>query len=244
MRCPRYLGLLAIMLTMPIATHDARAQEETSLTSGQFWGDFRGTYRFSRITRLSGEIGYRTDISGDTDFTRFLSRWRFNWDVLDWMQLAPELFGDYTSLTGSSNTFELRPAIGVRFLVLWPTRRFRLDSYTRVEYRYFFAEDGANEDWWRFRTRLGGLIALNKATLLADRTLFAIVDAEPFISVDEGLSEEFADRLRLRLGLGYRHTYNWRFELIYTAQRARATSGEKFEVTDHIIRLRIKYFIN
>ena len=85
---------------------------------------------------------------------------------------------------------------------------------------------------------------MNRATLLADRTLFAIIDVEPFVSFEESAAEEFADRLRLRPGLGYRHTFRWRFELIYTGQRARFTSGEKFEVSDHIVRMRIKYFIN
>jgi hypothetical protein len=233
------LALAAIAVVACLA--ESRAQD---LTSGQFWADARATYRFSGVTRLSGEVGYRTDFSDASDWTRLYSRWRMSWDILEWLQLNPEIFGDYTNFDEFANTFELRPAVGARILVYWPTRRFRIDSFTRLEYRYFFVEGGTAEGWWRLRTRLGGLIALNRATLLADRTLFAIIDVEPFVSFEEGTAQAFADRLRLRLGLAYRHTYRWRFEAIYTGQRARLTTEEKFELTDHIVRMRLKYFIN
>jgi hypothetical protein len=153
-------------LAAPFDASDARAQEQTDFTGGQFWGDARATYRLSSVTRLSGEVGYRTTFAGDTDLKRLNTRWRFSWDIQDWLQLSPEVFGDYTNIEESLNTFEFRPAIGIRALVLWPTRRFRIDSYTRLEYRYFFVEESSNEAWWRFRPRLGGLIALNRATLV------------------------------------------------------------------------------
>ncbi len=218
--------------------------QDVDITDGQFWTDARATYRFSGVTRLSGDVGVRTVFSDEQDWTRYNSRWRFSGHALDWLQLTGGVFFDYTNWENSPNTMEIRPTSGVRVLVYWPTRRFRLDSYTRLEYRFFFVSGQPDEKFWRFRTRLGGTVAINRNTLLADRTLFLILDIEPFVSIDEAFTQEFADQLRLRLGLGYRYSYNWRFELVYTAQRSRITREDQFDITDHIMRLRLKYFIN
>ena len=50
----------------------------------------------------------------------------------------------------------------------------------------------------------------------------------------------FANRQRIRTGLGYRHSFNWRFEALYIWTRSRNTIEDGFSTSEHIIDVRVK----
>jgi hypothetical protein len=55
------------------------------------------------------------------------------------------------------------------------------------------------------------------------------------------VEERFANRQRVRTGLGYRRNEHWRFELIYAWTRSRATIEDDFATADNIINVRVKH---
>jgi hypothetical protein len=77
-----------------------------------------------------------------------------------------------------------------------------------------------------------------------DKLLYSILDGESFIVMDQNVKERFANRYRVRAGIGYRINYNLRFEFVYTLQESRNTIEGDFDTTDHIFRLRLKHYIN
>jgi hypothetical protein len=87
-------------------------------------------------------------------------------------------------------------------------------------------------------------VALNRPTFSTSRLLYGITDIEGFINVGNVPSERFLNRLRYRLGLGYRFNRWWATEAIYTLQTSRNTL-EDVELTtrDHIIRFRLVHFL-
>jgi hypothetical protein len=76
----------------------------------------------------------------------------------------------------------------------------------------------------------------------SDSMWYAILDGEAFVSEDPDLSERFANRTRVRIGLGRKFSYNWRSELIYTLQRSRDAIADDDLTLDNIIRFRVKYY--
>ena len=65
---------------------------------------------------------------------------------------------------------------------------------------------------------------------------------EAFINLGRAAEERFNDNWRIRSGVGYRLKYEWRFELLYTLQLSKDTLLASFETSNHIVRLRLKFY--
>lgn len=79
---------------------------------------------------------------------------------------------------------------------------------------------------------------------VGDKLLYSILDSEGFVVVDQDVNERFANRYRLRAGIGYRINYNFRLEFVVTLQVSNNTIEGDIDTTDHIFRLRLKHYIN
>ena len=72
-----------------------------------------------------------------------------------------------------------------------------------------------------------------------DDVRYLLADWEWFIPLDDP-EERFANRQRVRAGIGYRRSLNWRFEALYIWTRSRDATDEDFRTSDHIMNLRVK----
>jgi hypothetical protein len=122
-----------------------------------------------------------------------------------------------------------------------PRRRIVLRDLVRVESRNFFYSGGdvASESTVRFRNRLEFLAPLNTARITDDGARSLLADWEWFVPIDDP-EERFANRQRIRAGLGYRRRFNWRYELLYIWTRSRDAIDEGFSTNENIIDLRVK----
>ena len=235
--------LLAIVLTHLAAGGSLSAQDGDSSSDSvnvQIWADFSIDKQFSVKFVLDNEAGVRTLASGDGDWTKLYTRGTFRYNPLGWLRFTGGVYLDWVDELDGPNSVELRPFVGA--LLRWDIRpRLRVDNYTRLESRNFFYSDGTSESDWRLRNRLRLSVAVNRATLSADRSLVAMADIELFTDPSEGLQESFSSTRRLQAGLSYRLNYSWRFVLLYTNQQSRTTTADKFESTDHIVRFRAMY---
>ena len=101
---------------------------------------------------------------------------------------------------------------------------------------------GGWDTTWRYRNRLEVQVAVNHDHLADDHTFYLLADAEAFINLGRAAEERFNDNWRIRSGLGYRLRYQWRFELLYTLQLSKDTLLASFETSNHILRLRLKFY--
>ena len=150
----------------------------------------------------------------------------------------------FTLQNETISTLEIREMIGTR-IHFTPNRRTLLRLLVRLENRNF--QNRETDNWTssnRTRIRAESLFPINKPTMFAgDKLWYTIVDAEIFYVMDQDLKERYANRFRLRTGLGYRLNYNWRFEFVYTLQMSKNAIDE-VSTQDNIFRFRIKHFIN
>jgi hypothetical protein len=107
--------------------------------------------------------------------------------------------------------------------------------------RNFFYSGGdvESDSTVRFRNRLEFLLPLNKARITDDGARYFLADWEWFIPLDDP-DERFANRQRIRTGIGYRRSFNWRYELLYIWTRSRDTTDQGFSTTENIINVRVK----
>jgi len=171
-----------------------------------------------------------------------------------WVDLVGEATIGYTKQTDDVNSVEVSPRVGIRFHLLsrhtdalirkheWsPKRRLVIRDLVRVESRnFFYSGAGSGSDSsWRFRNRLEFLLPINKPKLTDDGAAYTLADWEWFVPLDEP-EERFANRQRIRTGLGYRRSSAWRYEVLYMWTRSRNTIEDGFATSDNIIDVRVK----
>jgi hypothetical protein len=112
----------------------------------------------------------------------------------------------------------------------------------RLEQRNF--QNLETKDWtqeYRPRIRAESLIPINKKSYFEDKLWYGIMDVEWLFKTN--IEERFANRFRWRTGIGYRLSYNFRFEFIYMLQLSRNTIEDNFESNDNIFRFRVKQYL-
>ncbi|MEJ1239544.1 DUF2490 domain-containing protein [Chryseolinea sp. T2] len=209
--------------------------------NGQLWAEYMLNYAFANSFNLENTISY------STAFTT--PKWRsfeysptLDYSVLNWLTLTAAATMTFTAQTEDYNTFELRPAIGTRIHIT-PNQRVLLRTYLRVEQRNLKNLD--TKEWetsYRPRVRLESIIPINRKSYYEDRLWYGIVDVELLYTTND-VKERFANRFRIRTGVGYRLNAGSRFELIYMLQESRNGINEAFTSVDNIIRVRYRQFL-
>lgn len=213
-----------------------------TVPSKQVWGEFLLNYSFANAYNLENAFTYSTNLDAP--------RWRsfdyaptLTWSVLPYLDLQGGLTFSFVAQNDSSNTFEIRPMLGFS-LNPTSTKRIQTALLARFEQRNFLdLESDLWENSSRVRTRAAVLVPINRTSYYEDKMAYGILDAEFFWVLDQDVNERFANRIRLRIGAGYRFSYQCRLEVIYLQQFAKNTIGEHFNTSDDILRIRFKYYI-
>jgi len=104
----------------------------------------------------------------------------------------------------------------------------------------FYNGDKDSSFTWRFRNRLEVLVPLTKAKVSDDGSRYLMTDWEWFIPLGDP-DERFANRQRIRTGIGYRRNERWKVQALYIWGRSRNTAETGFTTSDHIISVGAKY---
>jgi len=225
---------LACLIGTP---NNARAQ-----TNEQLWFEYLLNFPFANSFNLENTITYSELLN--------TPKWR-TLDYSPTLEFALDSHFDllaggtlsYTMQTEDYDSFEGRLMVGTR-IHLTPNRRILSRLQFRIEQRNFKNLD--TQSWqtvYRPRARAELLIPINKKTYFEDNLWYGILDAEFLFAVDSDVDERFANRFRLRTGIGYRLSYTSRFEFIYMLQESRNGIDESFKSTDNIFRFRYKHYL-
>lgn len=233
-----FIRVLLCFLAHVLSTHLLFAQ------SSQLWNEYMLNYPFANSWNVEFASTYSTVLETP------------KWRSLDF-QVTPEysisqhvdvmgaLYGGQTFQNQSLSTFEIREMLGTR-IHFTPNKRILTRLLIRFEQRNQLNQE---TDVWqhstRSRLRAESVIPLNKPTMgSGDKLWYAIADVESFFVMDQDVQERFANRLRVRAGIGYRINYSIRLELMYTLQQSKNILDGNFETTDNIFRIRVKQYLN
>jgi len=239
----------ALMVLLLVAS---RVQAQPTL---QLWGNV--TLDWVKSERLVSEFDMEPKVlldapEGEPGWRNIDLTPNVEYSPKRWLDLVAEATVGGTKQTDDVNTIEVTPRLGVRFHLFSRVQRFQLKEsaparrivvrdLVRVESRNLFysgAESGSDSTV-RFRNRLEFLVPLNTERMTDDGARYLLADWEWFIPLDDP-EERFANRQRIRTGLGYRRSFNWRCEVLYMWTRSRNTIDEEFTTTENIINIRVK----
>lgn len=155
-----------------------------------------------------------------------------------WLEVWGGLFGLYNWNKNTSNSWELRPLVGIK-TYLPNKKKLNIYNFARGEYR-FMNQNNNTKSQPRFRDRVGIEAPLKKGPKAwTPKTFYAFGDGEPMWRLDD----KYLSVFRLRGGVGYIFSKKWRAEMIYHAEWTAAAKGQPLEYTGNIWRLNVKLML-
>lgn len=225
-------------------------------TNMQLWGTF--TLDWLKTDRLTYELEVEPKVlvsapEGEPGWASLDVTPNVEYAAKRWLDAIGEVATGYTAQTDDVSSFEFSPRVGLRFHLttrelptvpirreFQPLHRLVIRNLVRVEARnLFYSDDRAHDSVVRFRNRLELQIPLNRNRMTEDGARYALADWEWFIPLGDP-QERFANRQRIRTGIGYRRNLHWRFEALYIWTRSRDTTDQDFATSDNIVNLRVK----
>lgn len=237
------------------------AQEVTADTSRQLWGNFIVGLPKSEKLYLEVDAEAAKQVSGGGDPWGYLyGTGLVEYYPSDWVDLTGELVTGFTDQDRNEDSVEATARLGLRlhflqqfvnssyFRKIRPERmsgtRLSVANLARLEYRNFwYSGELPDASDLRFRDRIELKYALNRPTLGEDGVWYLIADMEWFVPLnDDHAPERFATKNRLRLGLGYRKSYDWRFSVLAMRDNVRDTLEGDVVADARMIDARIHYY--
>jgi len=257
------LRIIPIFLLFWVSTFSSvsSAEEPSAATSKQIWANFIISRPKSEKLYFEYDIEGARQVSGGDPWRYIYGTGLLEYYPSRWVDLTGELTTGFTQQSAEENSFEATVRLGVRLHLLTqifnsplvtkirPERmsgkKVGIALLSRVERRNFWYNgDRPSSSDVRWRNRLEFKIALNESNLATDGVWYLMADAEWFVPLgNDEAPERFATKRRTRLGLGYRRSYQWRFEVLAMRDEARDTLQDEIDVEALMLDLRIKWFL-
>jgi len=215
-------------------------------TSTQLWGSFVFGHLTNEKLYFEVELQPKVQVAGGEKWRNLDATWYVEYYPNRWLDLTGELVTGFTDQNDDVSSFELTPKVGIRlhlieemfktirkdkvYLERITLNRLFLALWLRLENRhfYYFGEMDSSHDV-RFRARPEVKFAINNSSLGHDKTLFLHTDVEFFFPVDSDIPERFDNKIRTRLGFGYRFNANRKVEILYVHDENRESPLDGFE---------------
>ena len=256
----RFVLVLLFLFALPLPS-PIKAQESVQETSKQLWANLI-------LSRPKSEkLYFEYDIEGARQFSGG-EPWRYLYGTglgeyfpNRFIDLTGELSTGFTKQSASEDSFEATVRFGARLHLITQIfnsplikeiraermsgKKLGISFLSRIEHRNFwYSGDRPSSDDLRWRNRLEFRLALNEPNLATDGVWYLMADAEYFTPIgDDKAPERFATKFRARLGLGYRLSYAWRFEILAMRDEAKETLEDEIEIDAYILDLRLKWFL-
>ncbi len=239
-------GVLSAFVLAPL-TAEAQA-------TGQVWINATFDWRHSHRLTFAVDFEPKLLVSAPPDDPGWWSldlTPSVDFGVTNWLDLIGELLVAETSQADVADTSELTGRIGARFHPFsrlagllpkekTPRRRLVIQDFVRAELRNLFYSDSTpTESVVRFRNRLEVLFPLNRRNVTDTGAAYLTTDWEWYIPLSDP-GERFANRHRIRAGVGLRRSTAWRYAALYIVTRSRDTRSDPFTTTEHIFDFQIK----
>jgi len=238
---------LFIIIVLLFALNEGFSQE-TQSKDYQLWMDFLYNYTFKNSIVYTAETELAFTIGEDERYRQISLNNIFRYNILSPYDVYWALYTSYEvplDSTDSYNTFELRPWIGFRFNLIRPSKRVQFNILFRLEERFFFySGDEENSQSTRLRIRPELFYALNNDNIHQNKTWFLRLDGEVFINLSDPKGERYAQTGRIRLGLNYRMSNAWSFEVLFMEQFSKNTIDETYYGSSNIFNLKARFFMS
>jgi hypothetical protein len=200
----------------------------------QLWNNLNVAWNINEKFALRNSAAYNVLLSDELQWSEITYSVSSVFKFHRFMEGSAGLYLALTKQTRNLNSFEYRPYVGYRFFTN-NSKRWYISNLTRLELRFFHYSNKTDEHAPRIRNRTDAVVSLNKKTMVENNNLFLFSYFEVFYSFEEEVQERFFDLFKYKIGLGYRHSYSWRFDLGFVFQDSRNTIEQPVNLPTNII---------
>lgn len=205
----------------------------------QTWIDYTTNYWINANWLYYGDYGLRGILTVD-DWSQYTINPAFLYRKDEKLSFHGGMRLAFTDNKFSTNTFEIRPWQGARYI--WPRYKYLIfDHYLRLEERFYWYTQDKDFDFslrgrYRFRMR-----TMDFKLPLIPTKFTSAVSIELFVDITKEILETYIGRNRIIFVLGNHVAKDLLVEFHLILQRSRKDYGSAFESADEIIRLSIKH---
>jgi hypothetical protein len=120
-------------------------------------------------------------------------------------------YASRTRQSASLSSSELRPTIALRLSTL-NQNRWRITNNSKLEFRFLNYTNDSRDNTLRFRNRTLLSVAVKESNLEQDGSIVLYSYFEVFHNFEVATIERFFTTAKVKVGTGYRKSYNWRFD--------------------------------
>jgi hypothetical protein len=234
LRATAWCGLVVLCAMGLPAT--ARAQ-----SPGQLWAS--GTVRWLPTDRWSflvtAEPRDQLIVPDDQPtYVSFDTTPRVLYVLAPWIDVLGEIDFQVKHQSNDVDTTSVTPRFGVQLHILsrildggagrgadrepQPGRRLNFRTLLRfVDQKAQSTDDSTTTSSWQLRDRFSVAYPLNRPKTTSNGAIYLTTDSESFVLLDGGV----LNQLRIRSGVGYRHSFPWRFETLYIWRTDKSDAG-------------------
>jgi hypothetical protein len=236
------------------------ASSATAQSIGEIWGNLTIDWLASERLVYTLDIEPKIQVTAVTEQSRFanVDVWpSVEFALSGWIDAHGEFLTGFTNEQDGSNTTEITERIGARLHIfsrliqerasrrgaareVQPRRRGTISTLLRFEHRDLLSSDSPTTSSWRFRGRVEFAYPLNRPKLTSDGTVYLTSDTELFIPMSDDPHQGQVNQWRLRNGLGYRLSFNTRFEALYIWTTKKDAATGQFATDSQALDLRVK----
>lgn len=240
----RKLFIIVMMILMSIKGFS----QETQTKDNQIWLNFLYNNTFKNSIVYTADTEALFTVGADERYRQVALNNIFRYNILSPYDVYWSLYVSYEvplDSTEAYNTFELRPWVGFRINFIPPSRRFQINTLIRVEERFlFYSDETGNSQSTRLRIRPEIFYAINNQNIHQNNTWFIRLDGEAFFTVSNPEGQRYAQTARIRLGLNYRKSDAWSFEVLFIEQLSKNTIDEVFYGSSNIFNFKARFFMS
>jgi hypothetical protein len=234
------MKLLTLLLLFLLNTYLFSQTKEN--VSKQVWFDY---YQFHTVDvnfQYYGNVGIYSAINNNKWLNIFI-RPAIKWIVNPNLNYSGGIGLYYTNNFGIPNNTEFRIWEGVSYV--WPKfTNITFIHLLKAEQRFNFPTDTWDLEFsLRMRYKLSSKIFLHYINKKGGEFLYLPYSAELFFQTGEKITEQFNDKIRLTIGLGYKINFEWTFETIYTYQSSRESKDNYFQASAHLFQFNLKRYL-
>ena len=212
----------------------------------QLWNSALIDWNFTQGWLVELEIDYNKLLSEGPVWREFATQPSIEYYPNNSIDLFAGVYLTSTKQNDIEDTNEIRPLIGIRWNIIKPEKRVFLRTQAKFEHRFFKSLTKDNSDnVGRVRVRLDLFIPLTQKSYNDNKNLYGIIWSEAFINFDSDINEKYQSTFRQYLGLGYRFSLNWRFEVNYVFQASRdSIDDQNPDTISNVILIALKHYIS
>ena len=200
----------------------------------QIWNNASIGWNSDNGFSLMNTLSYNVLLSNEAPWNEISNSFSTVYTFNPYISVIGGIYAARTKQSASLSSSELRPTLALG-LSTNAEHRWRVANNSKFEFRFLNYTDDSRDNTIRFRNRTLLYVAVKEPNLLQDGSIVLFSYFEIFHNFEESTVERFFTTAKIKIGAGYRLSYNWRFDLGLIYQDATNTIDEPVQLPGNII---------